>query len=184
MNIERKKINTWILNEKRLLDELAIDIANRFWMDKQNAINLLKTNISKWLQELKNEIFKQDDEKLKNLPEKEIEKLFFTLKGALEVIEKISKNEIQILKEDIEKTIDIENFKNNIEDYLPPNLLKKAKDPKNIHEHILWFALWTTNSILKTVEILFKIWKWILQTPYHLYMIIAWKWETDSFKNV
>jgi hypothetical protein len=184
MNIEKEDINPWILNQKRLLDELAIDIANKFWMDKQKAIDLLKTDISKWLQELKNEIQRWDNEKLKNLPRKELEKLFFTLKGALEVIEKISKNEIQILKEDIEKNINIEDFINNIEDYLPPNLIKKAKDPKNIHEHILWFALWTTNSILKTVEILFLIWKWILQTPYHLYMIITWKWESNSFKDI
>ena len=184
MSIEKENINSWILNQKKLLDELAIDIANKFWMDKQKAIDLLKTDISEWLQELKNEIQRWDNEKLKNLPNKELEKLFFILKGALDVIEKISKNEIQILREDIEKNIDIENFKNNIEYYLPPNLLKKAKDPKNIHEHILWFALWTANSIFKTAEILLKIWKWILKTPYHLYMIITWKGESDSFKNV
>ena len=184
MSTEQNKITPWALNEKKFLDELIIDIAKKFWMDKQKAILLLKVDISKWLQELKNEIEKQDDEKLKNLWEKELEKLFFTLKWALEVIEKISKNEIQILKKDIESSIKIEEFKNNIEDYLPPNLLKKAKNPQNIHEHILGFVLGATNSILKTTEILFQIWAWILKTPYHLYMLIIGKAKTDSFKDI
>lgn len=184
MSVEKNNINPGALDKKRLLDELAIDIAHRFWMDKQKAVDLLKTDINKWLEELKGEILKIDDENLNKLWDKELKQLFFTLKWALDVIEKTSKNEIQILKKDIEKSIDIEEFKNKIEEYLPKNLIQKAKNPQNIAEHILGFALGTTNSIFKTADILYQIWKWIIKTPYHLYMMISWKWESDSFKDI
>lgn len=183
-NIEKSKINPWVLNKKRLLEELAIDIAREYWMQQKEAVNLLKIDINKWLSELKNELNKLNDKNLNNLSDKKLEKLFFTLKWALDVIEKTSKNEIEILKRDIEESINIEEFKNNIEDYLPPKLIQKAKYPENIADHILWFALGTANSIFKTAEILYQIWKWLITTPYHLYMIITWKGETNSFREI
>jgi hypothetical protein len=107
-----------------------------------------------------------------------------TIKWALEVIEQSSKIEIKVLKEDIEKQVNIEEFKNHIEDYLPAKLIQKAKNPKKLHEHILWFALWTTNSIFKTIDILYQIWKGLIKTPIDLYMIITWKGKSESFKDV
>lgn len=184
MTIEKNKINPWTLNKKKLLDELAIDIARKFWMDKQKAIDLLKTDISKWLSELKNEISKQDNEELKKLNNKKLEELFLILKWAIDLIEQSSKIEIKILKDDLEKQVNIEDFKNHLEDYLPAKLIQKAKNPKKIHEHILWFALWTANSIFKTVDILYQIWLWIIKTPIDLYMIITWKAESKSFKDI
>ena len=184
MTIEKNNTNPWALDKKRLLEELAIDIANKFWMDKQKAIDLLKTDITKWLEELKNEINKQNDEKLNKLWNKKLEELFLTIKWALEVIEQSSKIEIKMLKDDIEKIVKIEEFKNHIEDYLPPKLIKKAKNPQKLHEHILGFALWTANSIFKTADILYQIWKGIIKTPIDLYMIVTWKAKTESFKDI
>jgi len=184
MSWEIPKQNAWVLNEKKLLDELAIDIANKFWFDKQKAIELLKTDTTKWLSKLKNEIEKQETNDSKKIWNKELEKLFFILKWAQELIENSSKIEIKMLKDDIEKNINIEEFKNHIEDYLPKKLLQKAKNPQKIHEHVLWIALWTTNSIFKTVEILYQIWKGILKTPIDLYMIVTWKGKSESFKDV
>jgi hypothetical protein len=48
----------------------------------------------------------------------------------------------------------------------------------------LWLALGTTNSLIATADILYKIWKGILQTPYHIYMIIVWKAKSNSFHNL
>jgi len=179
MNIEKNDINTKKLNKKELLEQLAIDISSKFWIDNKKAESLVKKETLEWIDSLKAELTEQQD-----LSEKEIENLFLTLKWALEIIEKSSKIEIKSLKEDIEKSINIDDFSNNIEAYLPPTLVIKAKNPTNPHEHLLGFALWTTNSIYTTVDILLKIWKGIIQTPYHLYMIISWKAETDSFRNI
>jgi hypothetical protein len=52
-----------------------------------------------------------------------------------------SKLEIKTLKEDLEKSINIEDFQNNIKTYFPPKLINKALNPENPHEHILGFAL-------------------------------------------
>ena len=183
MNIEKNNKNPWAFDEKKLLNELANDIAREFWIDKEKAEKLIKSETLVSLDSLKNEL-KQEKHNENNLNNKDLEKLFFTLKWALDVIEKSSKIEIKILKEDVEKSINIEEFKNHIEDYLPAKLIDKAKNPSNPHEHILWLALGTTNSLIATADILYKIWKGILQTPYHLYMIITWKAKTDSFKNI
>jgi len=183
MGIEKNNVNPWAFDKKKLLDELAIDIANKFWIEKEKAEQLIKTETLSSLDSLKKELINKEDKESK-LDNKELEELFFTLKWALDVIENASKIEIKILKEDVEKSINIEEFKNHIEDYLPAKLIEKAKNPSKPHEHILWLALWTTNSIIATADILYKIWKGILQSPYHLYMIITGKWETDSFKNI
>jgi hypothetical protein len=183
MSIEKNNINPWAFDKKKLLNELANDIANKFWIDKTKAEKLIKSETLASLDSLKVELNKEIDDE-KQLNNKELEKLFFTLKWALDVIENSSKIEIKILKEDVEKTVNIEEFKNHIEDYLPAKLINKAKNPSNPHEHVLWLALWTANSIIATADILYKIWKWILLTPYHIYLIISWKWENNSFKNI
>lgn len=183
MNVEKNNVNPWAFDKKKLLDELANDIAREFWIDKNKTESLIKSETLVSLDSLKNEL-KQENNEANNLDNKELEKLFFTLKWALDVIENSSKIEIKILKEDIEKSINIEDFKNHIEDYLPADLIKKAKNPKNPHEHLLWLALWTTNSIVATADILYKIWKGILQSPYHFYLIISGKAKNDSFKNI
>lgn len=179
MNIENNN-NPWILEKKKLLDELAIDIANKFWIEKSKAKQLISEQTSSWIEWLKLELINQT----KKLNNSELEKLFFIIKWAQELISNYSKIEIKSLKEDIEKSINIEEFKNKIEEYLPATLIIKAKNPNNLHEHILGFALWSTNSILTTLEYLYKIWKWIVLAPYHIYMIISWKAETDSFKDI
>ncbi len=180
MNIEKNNNNPWILDKKKLLDELAIDIANKFWIEKSKAKQLISEQTISWIEWLKTELINQTTK----LDNKELEKLFFTIKWAHELISNLSKIEIKNLKADVEKTINIEEFKNKIEEYLPANLINKAKNPTNLHEHILGFALGSTNSILTTVEYLYKIWKWIVLAPYHIYMIITWKAETDSFKDI
>ncbi len=182
MSIEKNDIDQWNIDQKKLLEELALDISNKFWIDKEKAEKLIKSETLVSLDTLKTEL-KQTNEN-NDLDNNEIEKLFFTLKWALNVIENSSKLEIKTLKEDIEKNINIGEFKNHLEDYLPAKLIEKAKNPSKPHEHVLWLALWTSNSIIATVDILYKIWKWILQSPYHLYLIISGKAKTNSFKNI
>lgn len=187
MNVENNNENIWKIDNKKLLDELSIDIANKFWLDKEKAKKLIKKETLSWIDSLKSELEKGNNTEGK-LTHKEVEKLFFILKWALDVIENSSKIEIKSLKNEIdwniEETINIEKFENKIEDYLPKKLIEIAKNPTKPHEHILGFALWTTNSIYITVDILYKIWKWLLQSPYHLYIIMSWKWEVESFKNI
>lgn len=182
MSIEKNNISAWILDKKKLLSELAEDIARKFWIDKNQAETLIKKDTLNSLKSLTEELTSKENND-KKLNEKELEKLFFTLRWALEVIENSSKIEIKTLKDDVEKSIDIENFKNKIEDYLPAELIKKAKNPQNLHEHILWFSLWSANSIIATVDALYQIGVWIIKAPYDLYLVITWKAEFKKIKD-
>ncbi|MDD2871128.1 MAG: hypothetical protein PHS49_03990 [Candidatus Gracilibacteria bacterium] len=180
MSIEKNKINPNILDKDKLLKQLAIDIANKFGIEKNKAEELIKNDTFKGLEGLKTELLNQT----KSLNNSDLEKLFFTIKGAQELIENSSKIEIQLLKQDIEKSINIEEFKSKIEDYLPAKLIEKAKNPSAVHEHILGFALGSANSIFTTVEYLYQIGKGILLAPYHIYLIVSGKGESDSFKDI
>jgi len=183
MSIENNNKNAWTFDKKKLLNDLALDIANEFWLDKEKTEKLIKSETLFSLDSLKTELKKEDKEH-RELNESEIENLFFSLKKALNTIESLSKLEIKILKDDVEKSVNIEEFKNTLEKYLPPELVTKAKNPQKPHEHVLGAALWTANAIFTVVETLYNAWKGILLIPYHLYLIITWKWETNSFKNI
>jgi hypothetical protein len=41
------------------------------------------------------------------------------------------------LRESVENNLNIIDFKNDIEKYLPESILKKAKNPNNINDHII-----------------------------------------------
>jgi hypothetical protein len=107
-----------------------------------------------------------------------------TLKWAQEIIENYSKLEIKILKDNVEQTINIEDFENHLERYLPAKLIEKAKNPEKFNEHILWFTLWTANSIIAIIDALYQIGVWIIKAPYHLYLVISWKGEVEGIKEI
>ena len=180
----------WIYKDKEkkekkiILEKLANDISKKFKIEKKESLILIKNNTLDWLEKLKKEIKETWSKNLNSLNNDELEKLFLILKWAQELIENSSKIEIKILKNDVEKTINIDEFKNHIENYLPSKLINKAKNPILIHEHILWFTLWSANSMIATVDLLYQIWAWIIKTPYHIYLVISWKWEFKSWKDI
>jgi hypothetical protein len=67
---------------------------------------------------------------------------------------------------------------------LPVKLVEKAKNPEKFHEHILWFTLWTANSIIAITDALYQIGVGIIKAPYHLYLVVSGKWEVDGIKEV
>lgn len=185
-----EKINFWILKDKEkidkkaMLESLADEISKKFKIEKNEAFELIKNKTLDWLSDLKKEINEKNNSSLKELDNSKLEELFLVLKWAQELIENLSKIEIKLLKEDVEKTLKIEDFINIVENYLPKNLIKIAKNPKNIHEHILWFSLWASNSIIAVIDLLYQIWSWIIKAPYDLYLVISWKWELKSWKDI
>ncbi|MDD3793855.1 MAG: hypothetical protein PHI37_03525 [Candidatus Gracilibacteria bacterium] len=179
-----EKINSGILKEKEkidkkmMLDNLANEISKKFKIEKTKALSLIKSETLDGLDNLKKEL------KVENLNNKQLEELFLVLKGAQEIIANASKIEIKILKEDIEKNVKIEDFVNIVEKHLPPKLLQRAKNPKNIHEHILGFSLGTSNSIISIIDALYQIGAGIIKMPYHIYMIVSGKGEIKSMKKI
>lgn len=183
-NFEKNKINPWSFDTKKLRDELLNEIVSKYWIDKETAEKLINKKTINKLSELKTEIQEQNYEQLKDFKEDRLEELFFTLKWAREVIEKASSWELDLLKKELEQIVNIEDFEKHIEAYLPKELIYKAKNPNNINEHLLWAALGTANSIIETTVILYQIWKGLIQTPYHVYLIASWKAEYPNLKRV
>jgi len=186
MSIEQNNSNfeTTKNNKDILLEELSNEISKSYWIEKSKTQELIKFDTSKWLEQLKLELAESWSDFFDKLKNQEQEKLFLILKWAQESIESQVHFEIMTLKDDIEKNLDINEIKNEIESFLPEKLINTAKNPKLIHEHILWFALWSANSIYAWLDGLYNIWKWIIQSPYHIYLIVKWEAKIDSFKNI
>lgn len=180
-NIKNNEINKEV-DKKKLLEKLALDISNKFWIDKQKTESFIKKETLSSLDSFKLELSKETNKETnQNI---NIEELFFSLKWALETTENLSKLKIEALKNDIEN--DNKNIESNsfVEKFANQKLLERVKNPKNLWDNIIWAGLWTINSIHATADIMYQIWKWILLSPYHIYMILSSKAKTDSFKNI
>ena len=175
-------INAWVLKEKENIEnKLATEISIKYKIEKKEALRLIRWRTLESLDSLRDQIELWENRNLDKLSKKEIENLFLTLRWAQEVIENFSKFELIILKEEVENSI---SPKNILETYLPNELVQKAKNPTQLHEHILWFSLWTANSIIAIVDALYQIWAWIIKTPYHLYLVVSWKAEIDWIDKI
>jgi len=185
MSFEKNNNTPWTLDTKKLLDNLHDNISSKYWIDKSSAEILIKWNSIKNITYLKKELYNSEiGTQNEKLSDSKLEKLFFTISWAKELIEQSSKSELNAIKNEIENTAPFQEYTNQLESVLPSQIVDDAKNPKNLHHHILWASLWVSNSIIKTADILYQIWKGILKTPYDLYLIISWKWEYNWFKNI
>ena len=184
------------INSEKLLSELLDDINKEFWIEKETLKKLIWKETIFSLEWLKNNINSLENTAEKNninsFKNEKLEKLFYTLDWAKKLLEKNSSLELKNLQKEIINISEIQNnnfdqsettsYEKKLEQYLPSNLVLKAKNPENIHHQILWLALWTSNSILTTVDALYQIWKWIIKTPFHIYLILKWKAKIDLSK--
>lgn len=181
--IEKSNIDTWTL-----LSELSEDISKSFWIKAETAEKLTRLKTESWLDGLKTEIessdlSREEKDKLNNLWDKQLERLFFTITWAKEIIKSASENKLDVLK----KEIDNESFspsKSWIQDRLPANIVKRISEPKHIWDNLIWALVWIWNIWESLVIATFNLWKWIIQTPYHLYLLITRQAEIDSLKKV
>lgn len=184
---EKISVNTWILKEKELLEKLSLEISRNFSISDKLAKKLIyETHLS--LEDLKIEInnLKNSEENLDyNEQRIDVEKLYFSLKWAREIIESASKEEVKQLKDFLESK---NNFNSEDSEFIKKlfskKLIDKAKEPKNIWEHILWTSLWMLNSTLIIWELLYSLWLWIIKTVPDLISIINWDAKIDSIKKV
>lgn len=168
------------LESKVLLSKLKIEISKNFWLKENEIENLIIDNSINSLEKLKLELQNQNKSYWNN----EVKEIFEKLNEIKNLLEKISKKEISDLKKEVEEKIDINNFENSLEKYLPRKLLKVAKNPEKPHEHLIWASLWIANSTFATFETIAKIWIWIVKTPYDLYLLLSWKAELENIKKV
>lgn len=164
--------NEWNLKEK---------IEQEYGISQNDIQKFTSWDTLKNLEQFKIEMQMLNNEKIKTLSEKQIWLLFKTLS---QIQQSESKIERASLIHEVERGMSSQSPKRNIEKYFSKNLVEKAENPQKPHEHILGFTLWAWHSILSIWESLFALWTWIIQTPYHLSLLLSWKAKTESFRNI
>jgi len=185
MSIERKEHQENLkVDVNSLLNKLSSDIWEKLWLNineiKEIRKLLTKFEQQKELASLKYEItdlIKSSDK----ITQSDIDELLLKAKH---IVEQESKNERIVLQWELWDKTTIEHFSNTIESILPKSLVYSAKNPTKLHHNVLWISLWVSNTLISWTETIFGIAKWITILPYHLYLIISWKWEYNWFKNI
>ena len=68
--------------------------------------------------------------------------------------------------------------------FYPNDVIEKAKDPKNVSEHIMWLSLWITSSTIIIMELLYSFGLGIITSVPDLISILKWNGEIESIKKV
>ncbi len=160
------------IDTKNLLEELAQKISQEFWVDKTKIKELISSKTLSNLEDLKFNI--NDKENLLNV-----------ISWARDVISKASRKEIDLLKWKIDKKEYNPEKDIYISDkFIPKNLMRRARNPKNLWDNLIWASIWLINSSEEIIKVLYNIWAWIIKAPYHIYLIITWKRKYDKFKEI
>jgi len=185
MNLEKEKF-TWRervnpgiqVDTKNLLNKLAWEIAKKYGLDINQVKKLIQSKTGSKLDSLKSMVGSSGE--TINLAE-----FKNVIAGAKDVIEKASKDEIELLKWTIEKTK--LNPKKDIylsNKFVPANFIERARDPQNLWDNLIGASIGLLNSTEEIITTLYNIGAGIIKTPYHIYMIVSWKAEYDRFKNI
>ena len=166
------------VDTKNLLNKLAKEIAQKYWLDIKQVEKLIRSKTGSKLDSLKSMVSSSgetiDLAEFKNV-----------IAGAKNVIEKASKDEIELLKGTIEKTSLNPNKDIYLSDkFIPQNLMDRAQDPQNLWDNIIGAWIGILNSTEEFVALLYNIWAGIIKTPYHIYLVVSWKAEYEWFKNI
>ncbi len=167
--IENKKDLRIQIDTKNLLNKLAQKISKEFWIDITKVKDLINSKTWTSLDWLKIDVNKKKD-------------LLNVIWWAKDVIEKASKEKIELLKWKIEK--EKYNPENNIyltNKFIPKKLMDKAINPQNLWDNLIWASIWLINSTEEIIKVLYNIWAWIIKAPYHIYLIVTWKAKYKKF---
>lgn len=163
---------------KSLLNKLASEIAKKYGLDVNQVKQFIRWKTSSKLDNLKS-IVGSSGETI------DITEFKNVIAGAKDVIEKASKDEIELLKGTIEKTKLTPNKDIYLSNkFLPNSFMQRAQDPKNLWDNIIGAGIWILNSTEEIITTLYNIGAGIIKTPYHIYLIVSWKAEYDQFKNI
>lgn len=161
-----------------LLQSLASQIAQEFWIDISEVKNLISSSTSGNLDQLKSSFSNNETINISDLSS--------AISAAKEKIEQLSKHQINSLK----NSLDAQKYCPEDHEYitskkiLPDNLLQKAYNPQNFWDQIIWVWVGVFDSTEAVILFTYALGKWIILTPYHIYLLLTGKWEYDWFKNI
>ena len=170
--LEEQKI---LRESSDLLQNLALKISKEFWIDIIEVKEFIKWDTLWNLEWLKNTLWKDIDTQ-------EFQK---AINRARESISNLSKKNREKLKELIEVDENSpENFHYHITEKYFSKAQKRALYPETLWDQIIWVWLGIIDTVEAVTLFLYWLGKWILLTPYHLYLIITWKAKMDGWDKV
>ncbi len=184
---DKEKLKEYIKkNPNILLDDLAKKIAGAYGVKTEFIASILKEETRNSLESFKDIYKKNEDIKEKSIPtlsEEIVEELYYTLEWARQVFKDISHKDIELFKENLPASI-TEQKKYLTNKILPQKMMIRAQKPQNISDQITGICIGSANSCEEIILTLYKIGKWLFQSPYHIYLIISWQGEYPNWKNV
>lgn len=152
-----------------LLQTLAKDISMKYWIDISKVKNLIENKTSSSLEDLQSSLWNNETINLDDL--------LSEINSAKLQIEDLSKKYREELKKSIhQKVFTPENHEFYTSGKLfTDNFLQRIQDPQNFWDHILWSGVGIIDSSEAIIFFLYNLGKWILLTPYHLYLIVKWE---------
>ena len=161
-----------------LLQSLATQISQEFWIDISQVKDFISSSTLWNLDDLRSWITGHEGINLADFNS--------AINSAKSKIENLSKRQIDSLK----SSLDSQKYSPESHEYstsqkiLPENILQKAYDPQSFTDHLLgaWVGIFDSSEAV--ILFVYGLWKGILLTPYHIYLLLAGKWEYDGFKNI
>ena len=158
-----------------LLQTLALKISQEFWIDINRVKEYIKWDTLWNLEWLKNTLWN-------TLNTKEFET---AINNAREKISELSVKNREKLKAIIEDDSDSpENFYYNITEKYFKAAQKRALYPETLWDQIVWVWLGIVDTTEAVILFLYWLGKWILLTPYHIYLLMSWKAEFEDLKKI
>lgn len=165
-----------ILSESSsLINKLAKEIAGEFGITISEAKNLISWEAWSSLDSLKQSIGK--------VPQTlDIQWLSDAIRKAKSSIETLSKKH----RESLRHTLDEDALTPEKHEYklskkiLPSSFRNRAINPQSISDQLAWIWVWIIDSWEAIVIFSYELWKWIILSPYHLYLLLSWKWNISK----
>ncbi len=160
-----------------LLHKLAADIANEFWIDISQVQELISGSTLTNLDSLKNSV---------NSETINIVKLKDAINNAKNQIESHSKRKIEKLRQSVDTlsyTPERHTYKVS-EKIIPQLLYEKAKNPKTYSDELIGIGVWFIDTSEAVILFTYALAKWILLTPYHIYLVITGRGSYNLKKHI
>ena len=151
-----------------LLQSLAKEISVKFGIDIIEVKNLIENKTSSGLDDLKKSLWNN---------EIDIEEFLADISDATKQVEQLSKKFREELKNSI-VTHPLEPNKHNYQlshKLFSDSFIHQIQNPKSISDNLLWAGIGIIDSSEAVIFFLYWLWKWILLTPYHIYLLLQSK---------
>lgn len=170
--LEEQKI---LRESSELLQSLALKISREFWIDISEVKEFIKWDTLWDLAWLKNTLWE-------NIDSYEFQK---AIEKARNSISNLSREHRENLKKSLEWDLDNpENYSYALTEKYFSKYKYRVLHPEGFSDHALWVWLGILDTTEAVILFVYGLGKWILFTPYHLYLIVSWKAEFNIWKKI